>query len=249
MVTLYLSSLQGLSKRISIHQYVSFFISKMNYFTHQLFNSEELEILRKNLDKEELFWEDGKQTAGKYAARVKNNLQLKRDSDASIKFSSLITKKILSNELIKSFALPKKIHGTIFSKSKSGMKYGRHIDNAYMSSGRADLSFTIFLSCKDNYQGGELSIEGFNSEEKFKLNAGEIIIYPSTYLHSVEEVFGGERLVFIGWIESYVKSIEEREYLFDLDAAARSLLAKYGRSEEVDLIFKSYSNLLRRLGS
>ena len=118
-----------------------------------------------------------------------------------------------------------------------------------MSSGRADLSFTIFLSCKDNYQGGELSIEGFNSEEKFKLNAGEIIIYPSTYLHSVEEVFGGERLVFIGWIESYVKSIEEREYLFDLDAAARSLLAKYGRSEEVDLIFKSYSNLLRRLGS
>ena len=221
----------------------------MNYFTHQLFNSEELEILRKNLDKEELFWEDGKQTAGKYAARVKNNLQLKRDSDASIKFSSLITKKILSNELIKSFALPKKIHGTIFSKSKSGMKYGRHIDNAYMSSGRADLSFTIFLSCKDNYQGGELSIEGFNSEEKFKLNAGEIIIYPSTYLHSVEEVFGGERLVFIGWIESYVKSIEEREYLFDLDAAARSLLAKYGRSEEVDLIFKSYSNLLRRLGS
>ena len=62
----------------------------------------------------------------------------------SKKFSGLIIKKILSNDLIKSFALPKKVHGTIFSKSKSGMKYGRHIDNAYMSSGRADLSFTIF---------------------------------------------------------------------------------------------------------
>ena len=137
----------------------------------------------------------------------------------------------------------------MFSKSKSGMKYGRHIDNAYMSSGRADLSFTIFLNHKDNYEGGELSIESLNSEEKFKLDEGEIIIYPSTYLHSVEEVNDGERLVFLGWIESYVKSIEEREYLFDLDAAARSLLAKYGRSEEVDLIFKSYSNLLRRLGN
>ena len=65
-----------------------------------------------------------------------------------------------------------------------------------------------------------------NSEEKFKLNAGEIIIYPSTYLHSVEEVKNGERLVFVGWIESYVKSIEEREYLFDLDAGARVYLAK-----------------------
>ena len=129
------------------------------------------------------------------------------------------------------------------------MKYGRHIDNAYMSSGRADLSFTIFLNFKDEYEGGALSIEGFNSEKNFKLDAGEIIIYPSTFLHSVEEVITGERLVFIGWIESYVKSIEEREYLFDLDAAARSLLAKYGRSEEVDLIYKSYSNFLRRLGN
>ena len=221
----------------------------MNYLTHQLLNFEELEILRKDFDKEKLFWEDGRKTAGKHAAEVKNNLQLKRESNMSKKFSGLITKKILSNDLIKSFALPKKIHGTIFSKSKIGMRYGRHIDNAYMSSGRADLSFTIFLNCKENYEGGELSIESFNSEEKFKLNAGEIILYPSTYLHSVEEVLNGERLVFIGWIESYVKSIEEREYLFDLDAAARSLLAKYGRSDELDLIFKSYSNLLRRLGS
>ena len=221
----------------------------MNYLTHQLLNFEELEFLKKNLDKEDSYWEDGKQTAGKHAAKVKNNLQLKRDINLSKKFSGLIIKKILSNDLIKSFALPKKVHGTMFSKSTIGMKYGRHIDNAYMSSGRADLSFTIFLNCKDNYEGVALSIENFNSEEKIKLDAGEIIIYPSTYLHSVEEVIAGERLVFIGWIESYVKSIEEREYLFDLDAAARSLLAKYGRSNEVDLIFKSYSNLLRILWS
>ena len=221
----------------------------MNYLTDQLLNSEELEIIRKKLNEEELSWGDGKQTAGKHAAKVKNNLQLRRDSDLSKRFSGLIIKKILSNDLIKSFALPKKIHGTIFSKSRRGMKYGRHIDNAYMSSGRADLSFTIFLNCKDNYEGGALSIESFNLEKKFRLDAGEIIIYPSTYLHSVEEVIDGERLVFIGWIESYVKSIEEREYLFDLDAAARSLLAKYGRSDEVDLVFKSYSNFLRRLGN
>ena len=220
----------------------------MNYLTNQLLNSEELEIIRKKLNEEELSWEDGKQTAGKHAAKVKNNLQLRRDSDLSKRFSGLIIKKILSNDLIKSFALPKKIHGTIFSKSKRGMKYGRHIDNAFMSTGRADLSFTIFLNCKDKYEGGALSIESFNSEKKFRLDAGEIIIYPSTYLHSVDEVITGERLVFIGWIESYIKSIEEREYLFDLDAAARSLLSKYGRSEEIDLIFKSYSNLLRRLG-
>ena len=139
--------------------------------------------------------------------------------------------------------------GDVYKRqSLQGMKYGRHIDNAFMSSGRADLSFTIFINEKDKYSGGELLIEGLNSEDKFKLDSGEIIINPSTYLHSVLEVFSGERLVVVGWIESYVKSIEEREYLFDLDAGARSLLAKHGRSDELDLIFKSYSNLLRTLG-
>ena len=65
----------------------------------------------------------------------------------------------------------------------------------------------------------------------------------------MKKIIHGERLVFVGWIESYVKSIEEREYLFDIDAAAKSLLSKYGRSDELDLIFKSYSNLLRVLGN
>ena len=137
----------------------------------------------------------------------------------------------------------------MFTKSEKNMFYGRHVDNPFMSSGRSDLSFTISLTDKDSYEGGELLIETINEEKKFKLNAGEIIIYPSTYLHSVEKIKSGERLVCVGWIESYVKSVEEREYLFDLDAGAKQLLAKHGRSDELDLIFKSYSNLLRLLGN
>ncbi len=221
----------------------------MNYLTHQLLSPQEINFLKKNLQLKDLSWEDGKKTAGNHAAKVKDNLQLDKSSNIAKNCSGLIEKKILNEVLIKSFALPKRIHGTMFTKSSKGMKYGRHIDNAFMSSGRADLSFTIFLSEKDKYSGGELLIEGFNSEDKFKLDLGGIIIYPSTYLHSVEEVIDGERLVVVGWIESYVKSIEEREYLFDLDAGARSLLAKHGRSDELDLIFKSYSNLLRTLGN
>ena len=221
----------------------------MNYLTYQLFIQEEIEVLIKNLNKENNLWEDGKKTAGIHASKVKNNLQLNRESEISIKLSHLIRKKILTNPLIKSFALPKLIHGIIFTKSLDNMQYGRHIDNPFMSSGRSDLSFTISLSDKSKYRGGELNIEEMNSEKEFKLDAGEIIIYPSTYFHSVKEIKYGERLVCVGWIESYVKSIEEREYLFDLDAGAKGLLAKNGRSDELDLIFKSYSNLLRLLGN
>ena len=221
----------------------------MNYLTQQLLNAEEIKLINNDLENETQNWEDGKKTAGNHATLVKNNLQLNRNSEVSKKYSQLVNKKILSNQLIKSFSLPKRIHGIMFTKSSNNMQYGRHIDNPYMSSGRSDLSFTLSLTNKDFYKGGELIIEEMNSEEKFKLNAGEIIIYPSSYLHSVSEVASGERLVCVGWIESYVKSTEEREYLFDLDAGARGILAKYGRSDEIDLIFKSYSNLLRILGN
>ncbi len=221
----------------------------MNYLTNQLLSKQEIEALIKNLKGENALWEDGKKTAGSYASMVKNNLQLNRESEISIKLSQIIKKKILSSPLIKSFALPKLIHGIMFTKSLSNMQYGRHIDNPFMSSGRSDLSFTISLTDKSTYDGGELNIEEMNSEKEFKLDAGEIIIYPSTHFHSVKKIKNGERLVCVGWIESYVKSIEEREYLFDLDAGAKGLLAKDGRSDELDLIFKSYSNLLRILGS
>ena len=221
----------------------------MNYLTLQLLNEEEIEILIKTINDQNNLWEDGKKTAGSHASKVKNNLQLNRNSEVSKKYSQLIKKKILENQLIKSFSLPKIIHGIMFTKSSQKMGYGRHIDNPFMSTGRSDLSFTISLTNKENYEGGELVIETINSEKEFKLNAGQMIIYPSTYLHSVKEVKNGERVVCVGWIESYIKSIEEREYLFDLDAGAKGLLAKYGRSDELDLIFKSYSNLLRLLGN
>ena len=221
----------------------------MNYLTCSLLNDEEIKTIKKDLNFSNKNWEDGKKTAGKHAAEVKNNLQLNRKSDISQKYTTFIINKMVSNPLIKSFSLTKKIHGTMFTKSKRGMKYGTHIDNAYMSTGRADLSFTIFLNKKNEYKGGELIVDDMNTEHKFKLNEGEIVIYPSTYLHSVNEIDNGERLVCVGWIESYVKSIEEREYLFDIDSGARGILSKYGRSDELDLIFKSYSNLLRVLGN
>ena len=57
----------------------------------------------------------------------------------------------------------------------------------------------------------------------------------------------GARLACVGWIESYVQSTEDRSILFNLDADAKGLLARHGRSDELDLIFQSYANAVRRL--
>ena len=220
----------------------------MEYLTHSLINKSEAINIVQKLKAEKSAWQDGKKTAGSHAAKVKQNFQLDKESKLSIEMQDHIVNKIISNPLIKSFTLPSSIHGVMFTKSLSGDGYGTHIDNPYMPSGRSDLSFTLFLNDQKDYQGGELSIQTMNKTEKIKLSAGEMIIYPSTQLHSVARVMKGERYVCVGWIQSYVQNNEDRNFLFGLDAGAKGLLAKHGRSDELDLIFQSYSNLLRRLG-
>ena len=220
----------------------------MEYLTHSLIDqSEALQIIQK-LKSEKSSWQDGKKTAGSHAAKIKSNFQLDKSSNLSIELKDIIVNKIISNPLLKSFTLPSLIHGVMFTQSLAGDGYGTHIDNPYMPSGRSDLSFTLFLNKPEEYKGGELCIQTINKTERIKLSAGEIIIYPSTQLHSVAEVKEGERYVCVGWIQSYVQNNEDRNFLFGLDAGAKSLLAKHGRSDELDLIFQSYSNLLRRLG-
>ena len=58
----------------------------MNYLIHQLLNTEEINLIKKELDKcSQKDWEDGKNTAGSHASIVKNNLQLNRNTEVSKK--------------------------------------------------------------------------------------------------------------------------------------------------------------------
>ena len=220
----------------------------MEYLTHELISAGRTEELAEFICKDKSAWQDGKKTAGSQAAKVKNNFQLDRDSKTSKEASSQVISKIVEDQLLKSFCLPRKIHGVMFSRSGEGQGYGHHVDNAYMSSGRSDLSFTLFLSPPNQYKGGELCIQTIQDSQEFKLPAGHIVIYPSTSLHSVNKVDKGERLVCVGWIESYVSSNEDRNILFGLDAGAKGLMSNYGHSPQLDLVFQAYNNLLRRLG-
>ncbi len=220
----------------------------MDYLTLALFDNASIDALTQKLLAEKDSWEDGKKTAGLQAAKVKNNLQLDRSSKSSIESADFVATNICSNQLIKSFALPRKVHGIMFTKTSTGQGYGLHVDNAYMSTGRSDLSFTVFLSDPQQYKGGELCLQTLQGSKLIKLEKGHIVVYPSTSLHSVESVTEGERLACVGWIQSYVPRNEDRENLFRLDAGARGLLSQHGRSSELDLVFQAYSNLLRRLG-
>ena len=95
-------------------------------------------------------------------------------------------------------------------------------------------------------RGGELTFQLLQGSKEIRLPAGHIILYPSSSLHCVRPVVSGARLVCVGWIESYIQSTEDRSILFNLDAGAKGLLARHGRSDELDLIFQSYANAVRR---
>ena len=76
---------------------------------------ERANFIKKELEEATQDWEDGKKTAGSHASMVKNNLQLNRNSEVSKKNSQLINIKILANQLIKSFSLPKIISSEILA--------------------------------------------------------------------------------------------------------------------------------------
>jgi len=110
---------------------------------------------------------------------------------------------------------------------------------------RTDVSFTLFLSEPESYDGGELVIESASGEDAVKLEPGNLVAYPSTALHHVAPVTRGERLAAVGWARSFVRDAARRELLFDLDTARRAMFTREGKSAEYDLLSKSLANLLR----
>jgi PKHD-type hydroxylase len=193
-------------------------------------------------------WRPGQETAGWHARSVKHNRQLERGSALHQELAPQVHQALLAHPLLAAAALPARIHGLLFSRSGVGEGYGRHVDNAFMAEGRSDLSFTLFLSEPGSYRGGALVLEFPHGEEAVRLGAGDLIVYPSTLLHRVEPVTAGDRLVCVGWIQSRLRSVEQRELLFELDTARRQLFAQQGKSEIVDLLNRSYTNLLRMWG-
>lgn len=218
----------------------------MRFLLEPLLVEEELQDLVSSLTAEDASWIDGATTAGWHARDLKRNHQLDGTSPLHQRLATRLEERLTAQPLLQAAAFPRRIHGLMFSRSGKGEGYGRHVDNAWMRGGRSDLSFTVFLSEPEAYEGGALVLESSGGEESFRLPAGHALVYPSTLLHRVEPVTAGERLVAVGWIESRIRHADQRELLFELDTARRSLFARHGKDEVFDLVSRTYSNLLRR---
>ena len=213
------------------------------------FLSEDELALARDVMKESTFV-DGARTAGYRARRVKNNEQVSWSQSVVREFQDHMLERIHSHPRMSAICLPRRVSRPLVSRSREGMGYGLHVDDAQIGESgeknRSDISMTLFLSHPDEYEGGELEILTPYGASAFKLPAGQAIAYPSRFLHQVRTVTSGERVVAICWMESHVRDEQEREILAELDAVCRKLHGLAPDAPETDLAFKARANLLRR---
>jgi len=162
----------------------------------------------------ELEWQDGKDSARGSAKDIKSNFK---------PFAKLLNQLIIGDGLVKGLTFPKQIIGVRANKYTPGDTYGWHVDFAHMNGARTDLSFTLFLSAPDSYEGGELETNQDGHIRKFKPNAGQMLLYPTGVLHRVAPVTRGERIAIVGWISSLIPSEESRDTLVRMNTAMRQL--------------------------
>jgi PKHD-type hydroxylase len=196
-------------------------------------------------------WADGANSAGVQARQVKNNQQLPHDSAAATAIRQLVLGALDRSALFFSAALPLKVFTPRVNRySGASNHYGPHIDNAVrvLPSGervRTDVSCTVFLSDPADYDGGELTVHDTFGTQQLKLPAGHAVLYPGTSLHEVRPVTRGARVACFFWVQSLVRSDEQRRLLFDMDMALLRLRQQHGESAETTALTGTYHNLLR----
>jgi PKHD-type hydroxylase len=194
-------------------------------------------------------WSDGKRTAGAAARGVKENLQADGADPKVQALERFVVDALYRHPLFEIAARPARLSRLLFSRYESAMTYGAHTDDALMGRGddklRTDLAFTIFLADRNTYEGGALVVTSALGDQEIALEAGDAILYPAGSIHYVAPVTKGARLAAVGWLQSYVADAGQRELLFDL-SVTRGRLAQAGVArEELLVLDKSISNLLR----
>ena len=198
-------------------------------------------------------WIDGNATSGHQSALAKKNEQLAEDCAAAREAGSLVLDALSAAPLFVAAALPLKVYPPLFNRYAGGDTFGAHVDSAIrIRRGsdfrvRSDLSATLFLADPDSYDGGELVIEDSFGEQRVKLPAGHMVLYPASSVHRVEPVTRGTRIASFFWIQSMVRDDGARRILLELDEAVQDVAGRLGANDPAAVrLTGTYHNLLRK---
>lgn len=213
----------------------------------QVLTAAELRQLREFAQRAQ--WEDGRATTGDLIASQKRNEQVDLLASSEGRTIAQVVRLALQRHpWFTTVALPARVSAPLLNRYSVGMEYGAHLDSAIMGEGdpiRTDLSATLFLVEPDEYDGGELVIQSAQGPQNAKLSAGDLLLYPSTSVHSVAPVRRGQRIAVIFWVQSMVRDAQQRALLLELSQLMSSLQPTLGNSADFNRLNSCYNNLLR----
>ncbi len=165
------------------------------------------------------------------------------------KASQIALAALQRSEQARNFVFPQRVAMPSLCRYGTGMKYGAHIDAAYLAVGpqplRSDVSCTIFISSPADYQGGDLVAHIGSEIIRIKGKAGSAVFYPSTTVHQVVPVSAGERLVIITFIQSQIPDQLQRDMLHSLDEvrALEALKMDWRNRVQLDYVIQNLQRM------
>jgi len=193
-------------------------------------------------------WQDGASSAYGAAEKVKKNRQCDPNHPVVGEILEKARLALLKDGAFAAATQPEKFSRLMINSYEPGMSYGNHLDAPYIKDIRTDVSITLFLTPPNSYEGGELVLMTPFGEMAVRGEQGSVFLYPSTYLHRVDQVTSGHRIAIVGWLKSRFNLPHHREILFDLERSISDVRDNGGNRETHMRLLSVKNRLLREWG-
>ena len=202
----------------------------------RLLTDESVAFCRKQL--EFVSYADGKKTQ-----KLSTLYDVKENAETTVqgKLKKYLSTIFSSNTTISNIYNPKIVNWFAVNKYSVGDFYGFHVDPFENPTDNGWYDYGFSISLDSDYEGGELVIDGEAGQVAYKLQAGEIAVFPVMYPHSVNEVTKGTRQNIIGWFSSNI-SFEQAymlKHLNDVVQISKGLVTDNSSPSNKDLLIKS----------
>ncbi|HVU02848.1 MAG TPA: Fe2+-dependent dioxygenase [Polyangiaceae bacterium] len=191
---------------------------------------------------------DGRVSAEGAARSVKHVLQLPRGSAIGESGGDAIQRALLASPEFVAAVEPLRVVRPQLMRYDAGMGYGPHHDAPIFPEWprvRADVAVTVFLNDPDEYSGGDLVVDTPEGRVSCRGPAGSALVYSAGQRHSVERVTRGSRFVAVTWVQSLLRSAEQRALLHRLGRTTARIEQNGGTPEDVEALREIHAALLR----
>ena len=199
---------------------------------YKIFSDEEVEDILSKLNNKKLV--DGKDTQ---QLSQLYNIKENKETIITNKVDEYITNLFKQKGAINKIYAPTKIKNRIYNNYNINDFYDYHIDSFQSSDSKMLYNYGFTISLSDDFEGGQFVLQTEAGEIGYRVNKGEVVIFPIIYPHKVTKVTKGCRQNIIGWFES--KVTYEQAYILKVVDEIKLINMQLLKSNSNNETFKS----------